>query len=465
MVQDALNKIREERKLTTVTVAHRLTTIVQSDKIVVINEGSIQESGTHKELVEEGGIYSTLCEGQGLTADAADYANNTVANEATATSLNQSIPLNDESDVEQAIAESDKVDDNTVDEGTEDVVDTRGVYSRLRQYSKSDTVYSILGYFGGILIGGLPAGEAVLFGLITGNFFVISDAEEMRSTNYELSLWFLLLAFLSLLGNICMGIGFGVSGSRLTRRMRVLVFDRLMRFPMGWFDYPEHSTGELTTRLEEDSELAGVITGLPQGQRIQVFSCLAAGMIVTLVYSWQVGLSAIACVPLILGSSIVQAKYASREPSNNNQISPATLLERSFADIVVLQAYGLQVDVSNKYSLALDPDIRFKRKQAGYSGLAFGLSQFAVFGTFALIFYIGISLMVKGKLMFTDFFVALLSVMFSSFGAGQTGADFGARRNGLEAAARLFEIADGNVDDDDDPLSEYGSKPEISGKV
>ena len=56
----------------------------------------------------------------------------------------------------------------------------------------------------------------------------------MRSTNYELSLWFLLLAFLSLVGNVFMGLGFGVSGSRLTRRMRVLVFDKFMRYSMGW---------------------------------------------------------------------------------------------------------------------------------------------------------------------------------------------------------------------------------------
>ena len=56
--------------------------------------------------------------------------------------------------------------------------------------------------------------------------------------------------------------------------------------------------------------------------------------------------------------------------------------------------------------------------------------------------------------------------MFSSFSAGQSGADFSSRRKGLEAAARLFEISDDLIDDDDDPLSEKGSKPEeISGKV
>ena len=162
---------------------------------------------------------------------------------------------------------------------------------------------------------------------------------------------------------------------------------------MGWFDYAEHSTGELTTALEEDSETVSNVTGLSQGQRIQVFSCLAAGLIVALIYSWQVGLVAIACVPLILGSSYIRAWYASREPVNDSPISPATLLERSFADIIVLQAYGLQEDVANRYSVSLEPDMKWKKKQAGWSGLAFGLAQFAVFGTFALIFWVGIKLM------------------------------------------------------------------------
>lgn len=295
-------------------------------------------------------------------------------------------------------------------EFVEDVApDITGVSKRLQQYSQADILYAITGYAGSIIVGALPAGEAVLFGMITGNFFTIKDAQEMRDTNYALSMWFFLLAGLSFIGNVCMGVGLGVSGSRLTRRMRVLVFDKLMRNSMGWFDFPEHSTGELTTSLEEDSETVANVTGLSQGQRIQVFSCLAAGLIVALVYSWQIGLTAIACVPLIIGSSIIQAKYASREPSTDSPINPATLLERSFADIVVLQAYGLQTDVSLKYSVTLAPDVKWKKKQAGYSGLAFGLSQFAVFGTFSVVFYVGIKLMLSGKLAFTDFFVALLS--------------------------------------------------------
>jgi len=63
-------------------------------------------------------------------------------------------------------------------------------------------------------------------------FFI---AAEMRMVNYRLSCWFMLLAIVSFIGNIAMGVGFGVSGCRLTRRMRVMVFDKLMRYSMGGY--------------------------------------------------------------------------------------------------------------------------------------------------------------------------------------------------------------------------------------
>ena len=74
--------------------------------------------------------------------------------------------------------------------------------------------------------------------------------------------------------------------------MRVLVFQKIMQHNMGWFDFPEHSTGELTTHLEEDCEAVSNVTGWQQGQRVQVLSTLTSGMVIALVYSWQIGLIA-----------------------------------------------------------------------------------------------------------------------------------------------------------------------------
>lgn len=59
LVQSALNRLMEGR--TTLVIAHRLSTIRQVDKIYVLDEGKILESGTHLELAgQEDGLYSHL---------------------------------------------------------------------------------------------------------------------------------------------------------------------------------------------------------------------------------------------------------------------------------------------------------------------------------------------------------------------------------------------------------------------
>ena len=68
-VQDAIDNIRKTRAITIISVAHRLSTIVNSEKIAVISEGKIAEEGTHHELLALDGIYTTLCASQGITAD------------------------------------------------------------------------------------------------------------------------------------------------------------------------------------------------------------------------------------------------------------------------------------------------------------------------------------------------------------------------------------------------------------
>ena len=58
LIQSSLHELCKGR--TTIVVAHRLSTIKNADKIIVIDRGLIQEEGTHQELLDKGGIYKAL---------------------------------------------------------------------------------------------------------------------------------------------------------------------------------------------------------------------------------------------------------------------------------------------------------------------------------------------------------------------------------------------------------------------
>ena len=64
LVQDALDKLMVGR--TSFVIAHRLSTIKNADTILVIQQGTIIESGKHDELIKKNGIYSNLVELQGI---------------------------------------------------------------------------------------------------------------------------------------------------------------------------------------------------------------------------------------------------------------------------------------------------------------------------------------------------------------------------------------------------------------
>lgn len=66
MIQEGLSNMRQGR--TTIVIAHRLSTIKEADRIYVLRQGEIIESGTHDELIAQGGMYYDMYELQ--TTDA-----------------------------------------------------------------------------------------------------------------------------------------------------------------------------------------------------------------------------------------------------------------------------------------------------------------------------------------------------------------------------------------------------------
>lgn len=67
LVQDALKTALKGR--TSIVIAHRLSTVMDADQILVINDGTVAERGRHEDLINQGGLYSELFARQDLTVN------------------------------------------------------------------------------------------------------------------------------------------------------------------------------------------------------------------------------------------------------------------------------------------------------------------------------------------------------------------------------------------------------------
>ncbi len=62
IIKNTINKLVSEKNKTVITITHRLSTICNSDQIIVLNSGSIVEKGTHNELIKNNSFYANLYE-------------------------------------------------------------------------------------------------------------------------------------------------------------------------------------------------------------------------------------------------------------------------------------------------------------------------------------------------------------------------------------------------------------------
>ena len=174
-VQNALKNIREKKKITTITIAHRLTTIIDSNVIGVINNGSIAELGDHMTLLKkEDGIYKSLCETQGITPSNLGAskgvrltASLTINTTETKNGLKVSCQSEkDSSELEagqKGVLEDDLslVDGVDVDEVVEPVPMAR--MSKIWKFlGFKDTFYAVIGIMGSGAVGALSPCESIL---------------------------------------------------------------------------------------------------------------------------------------------------------------------------------------------------------------------------------------------------------------------------------------------------------------
>lgn len=459
VVQKALDKARQGR--TTIIVAHRLTTIRNADRIIVIKDGVIQEDGTHDKLMAKRGIYYQLVVSQQggeqdskrssfddnseseddevNTAKAKSWIPDEKEEAMDAISLAGSHPLGRNNSIRSARL---SVASSAVSAQSEDIDVS---LMEIMRMNRKEWPYITLGVIGSAIVGLSTPVYAILFSEVLGVLTPGGSAEEQaykRERGNFYSLMFLILGIVAGFAAFAQSFSFSVAGESLTSRLRGLTFEAILKQEVGWFDRKTNSVGALCARLSGDAASVQGATGSRIGVLFQALTTMVASVILALYFQWKLGLVALCFVPLLLISTYFQAKIIMGQSAleRDGLQKSAKVAMEAIANIRTVASLGKERQFHTIYMDSLREPHRQALKKSWVRGAIFGFASAIPMFAYSVTMYYGGWLIVNECLDFTSVFKVSESLLFGTQMIGQAVA-FAPNYNKAKVAAnRIFAL-------------------------
>ncbi|KAK9694746.1 hypothetical protein K7432_013303 [Basidiobolus ranarum] len=384
IVQQALNRASYGR--TTIVIAHRLSTIRNADQIIVMERGQIVETGTHSSLLVAQGSYYKLVKLQKFGHQQA---------EATPPPEDQNIaPMSQDSELnryttnQSCLSLSSKRD---IEEAVERKLSFSYICYRIFLLNKPELKFMICGLCGSIVSGAVYPAFAIIFAEVTNSLSIVGD--DARRT-HEINLWslmFLIIAIVMCLAQMIQGTMFGISGERLTERIRAMSFSSILNQEIGWFDRDQNNTGALVSMLATDATDIRGVSGSTFGRILEILVNIIGGLMIGLAYGWKLTLVVMGCIPLLVGTGMVRMRMMNgyQQKTRAAYEHSAQLACEATSSIRTVASLTREDDVCKMYHAALEEPIKSGKKNAFESSFIFALSQAIVFLVNALGFWYG----------------------------------------------------------------------------
>ncbi|XP_038899329.1 ABC transporter B family member 19-like [Benincasa hispida] len=413
-VQKAIDQLSLGR--TTIVIAHRLATVRNSHAIAVIERGSLAEIGTHFQLMEREGAYYNLIK---LASEAVRQTSPKRNDVQKFTDLS----FNDISKSEYVVEISQsKYFKSAVEDKLEEKkeVKRRNVkITELLKLQKPEIPMLLLGFLMGLSAGAILS----IFPFILGEALQVyfdSGTSRMKTKVGHLCIVLVGLGigcilFMTGQQGFC-----GWAGTKLTVRVRDLLFRSILKQEPGWFDFPENSTGILISRLSIDcinfrSFLGDRISVLLMG-----VSAAAVGLGLSFWLEWRLTLLAAALTPFTLGASYISLVINIGPKLDENAYAKASnIASGAVSNIRTVTTFSAQEQLVKAFNRSLSGPKKKLVKRSQILGLTFGFSQGAMYGAYTLTLWFAARLVQQDKTSFGDVYKIFLILVLSSFSVGQ----------------------------------------------
>ncbi|XP_023735637.2 ABC transporter B family member 19 [Lactuca sativa] len=414
LVQQAIDKISKNR--TTMVIAHRLATVRNADRIVVMEHGSVIESGNHQQLMERKGAYFALINlasegvssnpnngGQKRTTSAQDLLKSNHVQEISRSEYMQSLNEIDEVETEKPKGKK------------------SGSYMISEVWKLQKPEGGML--FIGIILGMVAGAILSIFPLVLGqalNVYFDPDTEKLKRDVGYLCLILVGLGIAIILAMTGQQGFCGWAGTNLTKRVRNVLFHSILKQEPGWFDSDDNSTGILVSRLSIDcisfrSVLADRYSVLFMGM-----SSAAVGLGVSFYLQWRLALMATLLTPFTLGASYFTLLVNIGPKLDNGSYDTATrIASGAVSNIRTVATFATQEKIVQSFEQSLSNPKRTSVRRSQITGMALGFSQGAMYAAYTVILLFGAYLVKRGDTSFGDVYKIFLILVLSSFSVGQ----------------------------------------------
>jgi len=462
---DSLTKSGEGK--TMLVVAHRLSTLSQAHKIVVLQAGKIIEEGSPSELQAKGsgGVYRSMLDAQKVSNETDPGSKEPPTSElsiSSATTPNQTQAEPGSKVTPSEVTSSSLTRDSAekvsgAEEGSPTSSTGVSLTSRLIELQSMDWPFVILGVLGAAASGCSQPITSLIYGGMIASYY-LPDDEALKRKSLEYLGWFFLLAGSVLMGVLCRVSVWTYVGERMTRRLRLACFASVTSQPASFFDKNENSVGRITTRLSTDCALVKGASGEALGSAIEGLTAIVAALAIAFNASWKLALVLLVAFPLlVIGGWFEFRSIAQLSKGGNKELEDAgELLSETITAMRTVQIYGLQPRIYAKFFEALQGPLRIGMRRAIVTGMGGGFQRFVLMATYSVSFYAGAQFISRGWLVFGDLIQVFLAITLAAEALGRISSQAPDTAKAQAAAKACFDLIDLGKASPINPLSSSG---------
>lgn len=320
---------------TTIIIAHRLATVRDADRIVVLKDGVVAEDGQHETLVKANGIYTALIQAQKFEKkDQCSIASSTYSSPRYLQKEHGQVGATiHEPSPDAAVTTPERPSKSALQ-----------LIKRCLALSRHEIPAIAVGLIASVMSGGVTIGEAFIFGNLVELLNDTSKTGELASKISFFCLLFFLLSLVALVSHGAGGAAFGLVSENLVLRVRDISFRTILKQDISWFSKPGHSHHALMSKLNMDSGSISGLSGVILGTIFSITTSVVGGTILAHIVAWKIAIVLLAAVPIMVFAGFVRLRILAmaEEKHQNAYNDAATLASEATSSMQIVAAFGLE---------------------------------------------------------------------------------------------------------------------------